>query len=254
MIDKILLKNRFSRSIHTYNKNAYVQDVMAGKLVQFLVKIDSTKKTKVLDLGCGTGLVSKYLLNNFKVEKLIANDISEDFSLCINKLKEENLNTKINFFQADLEDTFMFEKGNDLIISGSALQWVNDIEKLFLGLKKIMKKDAVFAFSTFGKNNLQEITKITGNGLEYKTLIEINSIASKYFEPLFSSEEIITMTFDTPIDVLKHLRLTGVNAVSNTIWTKADLAFFCEQYKTLFSKNNKLPLTFHPQYLIFKNK
>lgn len=254
MTDKLLIKKRFSKSINTYNKNAPVQKKMAENLVNFVKPISDTSFGKVLDLGCGTGMVSQYMLENFKIHELIANDISRDFYLCSAKLAEKFSDTKISFFQADLEDTFLFDNDNDLIISGAAFQWINDKEKLFSGLKNIIKPGGIIAFSTFGTQNFCEIKEITSNSLKYCSFDDTLSALSKNFEIMHASQEIVKLLFENPIEILKHLKYTGVNGVSNQLWTKNKLNLFSESYKKLFSQNSKLSLTYHPMYFIVKLK
>ena len=45
--------------------------------------------------------------------------------------------------------------------------------------------------------------------------------------------EIYVMAFDSPKDVLNHLKLTGVNAIENKSWTKKDLINFENGYRNL---------------------
>ena len=58
MIDKSLVKKRFSKSLKTYDDNAIVQKQMAEKLVDFLPKKEFNS---VLEIGCATGLLTKQL-------------------------------------------------------------------------------------------------------------------------------------------------------------------------------------------------
>ena len=59
-------------------------------------------------------------------------------------------------------------------------------------------------------------------------------------------QEVHIMAFNSPKDVLKHLQLTGVNAIENTSWTKSDLIKFENGYKNLC---NKPTLTYNPIYV-----
>ena len=52
------VKKHFEKSMEDYDKNAVVQRLIAGKLIDELVKI-KTSFSDVLELGSGTGLLTK---------------------------------------------------------------------------------------------------------------------------------------------------------------------------------------------------
>ena len=67
------------------------------------------------------------------------------------------------------------------------------------------------------------------------------------FPNSFVETEIHIMAFETPIDVLKHLQLTGVNGIESRTWTKKDLISFENAYKNLCNK--RAMLTYNPIYI-----
>jgi len=84
-IQKIIsqeIEKNFSKYAHQYDKNAQLQKFMAEKLASFLPK-DTPEK--ILEIGCGTGLFTKYLLAK-PVKKIFLNDISPEMIKCM-KLK-----------------------------------------------------------------------------------------------------------------------------------------------------------------------
>ena len=60
------IKKQFEKSMKDYDKNAAVQDMMAAKLVIELSKIASNFDN-VLELGAGTGLLTKKNSKKFKI-------------------------------------------------------------------------------------------------------------------------------------------------------------------------------------------
>ena len=62
-IDNKHIKKQFEKSMKDYDKNATVQDLMASKLVIKLSKI-STNFDNILELGSGTGLLTKRIAKN----------------------------------------------------------------------------------------------------------------------------------------------------------------------------------------------
>ena len=105
-----------------------------------------------------------------------------------------------------------------------------------------------------GKENLKEIAAVTGSGLHYYSLEELKKSLSMHYNIVTAGEERIRLTFATPLDVLYHLKHTGVTAVCRQAWTKGDLQEFCDKYAKLFSCGNAVTLTYHPLYIIARKK
>ncbi|WP_209015524.1 hypothetical protein, partial [Roseibium sp. RKSG952] len=66
------------------------------------------------------------------------------------------------------------------------------------------------------------------------------------------NEEIRRIRFENPVSVLRHLRNTGVNAVTCQTWTKSRLEGFCRNY-TAMSESGVL-LTYHPVWVIARKR
>lgn len=234
MIDKALVKKRFSRNLKTYKDNSVVQNKMADKLVEMI----RFQPKKILELGCGSGLLTEKLIKKFNTTTYNAIDIVED---CEKYIKE--ISSNINFYHSDIE-TFNFQDKYDLIISNAVFQWIEDLPLFIEGLKKCLNPNGILLFSTFGTDNLLEISKLTGESLKYIAIQELNSL----LHPQEIYEDKIMLNFDTPKDVLKHLKYTGVNAISNNHWTKSDLKNFENGYHKLCPNN--ITLTYNPIYIL----
>ena len=239
MIDKKLVHKRFAKNLDSYHENAKVQKNMAKRLMTF-IKNESPKK--ILEIGCGTGFLTELINENFKFETFDAVDIVEDCKKFINKI-----NPKINFIVNDIEE---FLKNNeekyDLIISNASLQWVSNFDLVINTLKESLNIGGELVFSTFGKENFREIYYIMGTSLNYYSTLELK----EKFCPNLIEPEIYILSFDSPKEVLKHLQLTGVNAIENISWTKSDLTKFENGYKNLCSR--RITLTYNPIYMCIK--
>ena len=234
MIDKSLVKKRFSKSLKTYDDNAIVQKQMAEKLVDFLPKKEFDS---ILEIGCATGLLTKQLKNKLSFSSFSANDIVAEAEGYIKEIIPQ-----AEFLLGDIE-TINLDKKYDLIISNACLQWCNDIEKTILKLKKSLKDGGVLAVSVFGEENVKEINEI------FELLPKTVDI-DKLPKDTLVVEETINMFFDTPIDVLKHIKLTGANAVKEMKMTKSQLKDFSIEYSEKFAQKNRVQLTYNPVYLI----
>lgn len=75
------------------------------------------------------------------------------------------------------------------------------------------------------------------------------------YQVIHASENRTSISFASPCDVLRHLQQTGVTGIGRQVWTKRRLEEFCKDYEERFSlPNGGVELTYHPMYLIVKNR
>ena len=82
------------------------------------------------------------------------------------------------------------------------------------------------------------IAKLTG-----KTVDEIRKILEKNFEILTLENFEYTMRFKNPLEVLVHMKNTGVNALTSKPLSVKEVKEFCDKYKEQYPD---LPLTYSP--------
>ncbi len=251
-IDKKLVKKRFFKSIQTYDENAYVQKIIAEKLIDHLVYFCKKPTFKnVFEMGCGTGLLTKMILEKLKMENFHINDLVPEYEdKILSVLNNYEVNHHFNW--SDIEKLDSYPNDLDLIISSATIQWLNDFETFFKQLKTKILSHTYLAFTTFGPQNLLEINRLENTSLEYININEIHKILKKHYEIIWIHEEMIQMHFNNPIDVLKHLKLTGVTGVKKNMWTREHFNHFENEYNDLFKTDKGLSLTYHPIYFIMK--
>lgn len=250
MINKQLITRRFSRAVESYNREAVAQKQIAHRMSDMLNHYLPRPCNRVLEIGSGTGFLTRRLMDTLHPEKLILNDICQEMSTCFSDL----LGSGDATFLAGDAESLSFPQGQDLIVSCSALQWFVSPEQFFERCNALLKQKGYFAFTTFGRDNLKEITSVTGSGLHYRSLEELKEALRLHYDIVSAREERICLTFDTPLSVLYHLKHTGVTAVREQVWTKRDLREFCDKYARLFGEGDSVTLTYHPIYIIAKKK
>lgn len=57
------------------------------------------------------------------------------------------------------------------------------------------------------------------------------------------------MNFDNPLQILAHMKKTGVNSLAGKVWRIKEIKDFCEKYK---SKYPDLNLTYSPIIVVLK--
>lgn len=243
-INKEVIKTKFKKGFKTYNQNASVQGNMSVKLLKALKGIYGANFDRILEIGCGTGLLTNLLTENLVFKKLDLNDIVEESKDFID-LQQQN----ICFLDGDAEK-ILFNGKYDLIISNATFQWFTNLPAFMEKIHCHLSDNGIVAFTTFGPANLYEIMTITGVGLDYLTKERLEELFKCNFDIVYSNSELNHLTFSSPINVLKHLKKAGLNSFNNKQWLKKDLTEFEQKYKQLFSVKNGVQLTYEPYYFI----
>lgn len=246
-IDRERIQHRFTRALTSYDSQADAQHRISRKLASLLPGPVGGDYGRILEIGCGTGGFTRSLIRQCKAEEWVLNDLCEGCREKVSKLFQDCLP---RFIMGDAE-AIPFPGKFDLIASASAFQWMKEPEKFLGKLARLLEPHGTLLFSTFAPGNLSEIKELTGKGLFYPTAVELAGWLSAGFDLRHCEEEIIRLTFNSPLDVLKHLKATGVTATGNGLWTKGMQASFCNRYREQFpAANNQVTLTYRPLYVV----
>lgn len=243
MIDKSLVKRRFKKSLSSYEDNAIVQKKMAKKLLEMIYP---KRYDSILEIGCATGILTKEIKQKIEFNTYTSNDIVESSKNYIDKIIPDN-----TFISGDIEEIELPVK-YDLIISNACLQWCNDIENTIDKLMMSLSKDGILCISIFGNENLKEIKSIFNIENKNYDIDDLKTYLNKYDFKI--EEETQKLEFDSLTDILKHIKYTGVNAVTHIKLTKTKLKLLEQKYFEKYSDINSLILTYNPVYLIIRAK
>lgn len=236
------IKSHFEKSMDKYNENAIVQMDLAEKLMQETAKINNSFDT-ILELGCGTGILTQKINEEIKYNTYYANDLVEKSKIFIEKILPD-----YTFIHGNAQK-IKPPKKVDLIISNAMFQWFSKLDETVKSYKNVLNDNGILAFSTFGTENFCEIRDISGLTLNYLNKDEILNILKPDFEILYSEEYTHTLEFENPLALLAHMKNTGVNSLTSKTWTVKDIKTFCEKY---LNKYDKAKLTYNPIIVIAK--
>ena len=247
-IDKALVAQRFAKAGQSYIEQAVVQKQISAQLFEYLKMYCPQSLPSVLEIGCGSGNLTHLFHSYFQVDQLFLNDLYEDVDQHFSTIEN------IAWLIGDIEQLHL-PQSLDAVISSSALQWMTDLPKLLHRIHDALKPKGYLGFSTFGENNLIEIKKLTGQGLNYISLEFLKrQLEQQNFEVLFIEQEVKQIYFDHPKSVLQHLKATGVTATAKSHhWTKQSLQQFYSDYQQFYDEQG-FRLTYHPIYVIARRK
>ncbi|MBK2108930.1 bifunctional 2-polyprenyl-6-hydroxyphenol methylase/3-demethylubiquinol 3-O-methyltransferase UbiG [Francisella tularensis] len=118
--------------------------------LEFIKKFTSLDNKKIIDIGCGGGILSESLTtNNNDVYGLDAS--SEAINVAKQHAKQNKL--KINYINSTIED--FVTQGNldfDIVTCMEMLEHVPEPESIIASIAKLIKKDGLFFASTLNRN------------------------------------------------------------------------------------------------------
>ena len=274
-IDKAQVAQRFAKAGQSYAEQAIVQKKICQHLIALMqnyleqtdfeqtdfeqVDLEQTTFERGFEIGCGSGNLTQLLLQNFKIQKLILNDLYPEVQQHFLDQKSTLAQKKLEWLIGDIEQ-LNFPQNLDVIASSSALQWMVDLDVIFKNSSDALNFNGWLCFSTFGQQNFKEIKALTGQGLDYLDLESLREkLEAQDFDVLHLGESIETLSFDHPKQVLQHLKATGVTATATQHrWTKQSLQQFYSDYQQFSNRDERgqitYSLTYHPIYCIARRK
>jgi len=193
----------FSKHAHTYDNHAQLQK-LAEKLASFLPNDTSEQ---ILEIGCGTGLFTKYLLAK-PAKKIFLNDISSGM------IKHMRLKISLPpYSQIILGNAELLKfQMVDMIAANAVFQWFKNPRVILERLNSYIEENGSLVFSTFGPSTLAELRKVTP--LESPALLLSKNKWCKLIEEAgftvnLSAKESHKTFFPSTLSLLKNIQQIG---------------------------------------------
>ncbi len=241
--DKNLVRLRFARSLDSYDQAAEVQASMASALMETLTTLAGTEFPRVLEAGCGTGVLTTQLEQTLHYQELLLVDLVPE---CV---RFHQNRPRSRFLAGDME-SLTLPPNVDLCVSNAVFQWFSHPADFLARLAQALRPGGILAFTTFGPQNFQEVAALTGRGLTYPAREKWEEMLRQAgYAILHQSESLRPMVFSRPEDVLRHLKATGVTATGKgeAPWNRSRIQGFQEEYARRFpAPGGNVRLTYHP--------
>ena len=153
-LDRPRLRAAFDRASESYEAAARLQAEVAAELLTRLDAFDFSPGT-VLDLGCGTGRVTRELKRRYPRALVIALDLAPGMLRAARR--NQPMWRRFARVCADALRLPLRSASVDIVFSSLMLQWCEPLDAALAEVRRVLRPDGHFAFSTFGPDTLQEL-------------------------------------------------------------------------------------------------
>lgn len=231
-----------------YNQAAVLPNEIAQRLVEHLRGIRIEPKV-ILDLGAKTGVATKLLQERYPEATIICVDIAE---LLLRQTKRQNE----NLVCADIELLPFESKSIDFVFSNLSLFWF-DFNKVFAEVKRVLKPNGLFIFSTFGPDTLHELKQSVNEIDPSIPLFEFTDmhhlgdalLKNGFLDPVMEMEY-LQLTYSDLNNLKEDLNNTGCQnlAGEGLLAAKEKLSELPKTYAKYRLKDGSFPATFEIIY------
>lgn len=230
------VSDAFTRSLETYNSNAVAQRSVALKLAS-LIENKAPLSGEIIEIGCGSGFLTKEL------EKMLDSDARlslVDVSPIDPSLEGRHIQDDAEIFLMNLPDDSV-----TAIVSASAVQWFNSPGNFLRNAFRILKPGGFLAVAVYGDLTFNEIP---GHNSPSRTFSKkyLETIIPEGFSIDVNEEAEYVQHFSSPVDLLRHFRLTGVTPINKS----AKSAVLARK----IIQSNISKLTYNPLFLLLTKK
>jgi malonyl-CoA O-methyltransferase len=241
MIDKQLLQKRFSDHAKTYDQFANVQKKMGTQLLKLLDRKESDSSSiDILEIGCGTGFLTRKLSQQFPKATITAIDLAPGM---IEIAKQKINNEQVHFLCGDIEEIELKER-YDLIISNATFQWLNDMEHTLIHLANSLKKNGKILFSTFGVETFHELHTSFHRALQK---LQLNTNA-RLGQPFYSLKDLLELCDRIIRSVHPYSTVVGIESIEKEKFLSVR-DFFTSLKKIGATNSNQGPFFQRPSVL-----
>ena len=204
-VEKQKIASNFSDAADSYDSYAGLQREVAAE-VFLKIRDYINQDDRILDLGCGTGYLAKFINTEIKNPGEITQiDIAPKMVEKAAKVK----NTKT--IVADMERLPLDYDQYDVVLSSLASQWC-DLTKILREIKRVKKTGGLISLSTLGDDSFKEVKEEFPeikfrkmlNLEQIKQAVETAKIANLKIKPVM-----IKQNYENLLEFIKMLKHVG---------------------------------------------
>ena len=254
-LDRARLRAAFDRASAGYEAAADLQARVSTELLERLTAFDFSPGV-VLDLGAGTGRVTRELKRRYPRALVVALDLSP--GMLREARRHQRLWRRFARVCGDALRLPLQRASVDLVFSSLVLQWCEPLGQALAEVRRVLKPDGFFAFSTFGPDTLKELREAwaRADGLTHvNRFLDMHDVGdaiarSGLAEPVLDVDR-VELGYPDTLTLMKDLKAIGAHNVTagrpRTLVGKARLRRMTDAYEA-FRRGAELPATYEVIY------
>jgi malonyl-CoA O-methyltransferase len=261
-LDRRAVRAGFARAAATYDANAVLQREIASRLAARLEYIRLDPQC-ILDLGCGTGILTDRLQQRYPRAGLVGVDLAMPMVQAARRRSRPRWlfrpgRPRVRFVNAAAEALPFADGSFDLIASSLVLQWC-DPEAVFRECRRVLRPGGLLVFTSFGPDTLRELRsawRAVDNAVHVHDFVDMHDLGdalvrARLADPVMDSER-LTLTYAGVREVLRDLKGIGAHNAASArpagLTGKARFARFCAAYEDWRQPDGRLPASYEVVY------
>ena len=207
------VRQSFCRAAASYDEAAVLQREVGERLISRLDLVKIQPK-RVMDLGAGTCCFSEQLQRRYKKSQVWAVDFAD--AMLAKEPTQSRWRRQPKRVCADAMSLPCQDSAFDLVFSNLMLQWCLPPDIYFKEIRRIMRQDGVFLFTTFGPDTLKELRAAwasVDDDVHVHGFLDMHDIGDALLRTGFAEPvvdmEMLTLTYGDFLGVMRDLKAIG---------------------------------------------
>ncbi len=154
LFDERSVQRRFDRAAAHFDDADFVHRHAAAGLFERLAPM-RLAPALVIDVGAATGGTSRELARRYRKARVLSLDVSR--AMLARARSRHSRFARIREIQAEPMRLPLAEGSVDLVFTNLYLPWSGDPPRFFGEVRRVLRKEGLFAFSTLGPDSLREL-------------------------------------------------------------------------------------------------
>lgn len=254
-LDRGRLRASFDRASASYESAAGLQARVAAELLERLA-VFAFEPRVVLDLGAGTGRVTRELKRRYRRALVIALDLAP--GMLREARRHQPLWRRFERVCGDALRLPLADASVDVVFSSLMLQWCEPLDTALAECRRVLKPDGFLAFSTFGPDTLHELRGAWASADGYNHVnhfVDVHEVGDALvraglMEPVLDVDR-VEVGYPDALSLMRDLKAIGAHNVTagrpRALVGRARLKRMADAYEA-FRRDDRLPATYEVIY------